>query len=151
MKELYTLCLSNLAQVHAFNWTSVIISTWSTTPLLNTILFLCLHISHIMANHILFHIVFILLLNPIKWKFQKWSTILLCLTDDTPSHLLYLSHTLCPTSQLVRICWTVSSTFLHSGHKLLVTVTPLLIRLVLVVTTSLVSTITSTYNPPHYY
>jgi len=65
-KELYILCLLNLAQDHAFNCINVNISTSSTIPLLNTIMFLGLHISLTTTNHIPFHTVFIFVLKPIK-------------------------------------------------------------------------------------
>jgi len=62
--ELFTLCHLNLTQDHALSCVSVKISMSSTTPLLNTTIFLCFQISHTIATHTPFHTSFIFLLKP---------------------------------------------------------------------------------------
>ena len=108
------------------------ISSTSTTPCLKTTLFLCFQILLNIAAQRPFRTKFCLLLTYTRWKLSKWHFKSLCWTNRVPIHLKHIDQTLCAYLHSKNRCWLDSSMAWHIPQIVVFTVTPQLLKLILV-------------------
>ena len=121
-----------LVQSQPFNWARLNISLASTTPPLNTTLFLWFQISDTIATHNPFHALLTLCLWPNKQKLWKLTSVDSCLTPTFLTHLSHWSQTCCTTLQVLNKWSAISIPSWHKGHYKFPNWTPLLAKLNLV-------------------
>jgi len=122
----------NLIQSQPFSWARLKISSTSTSPPLNTTLFLWFYISKTIVTYIPFNA----RLTPCLWlnrqKLWKLTSLDSCLTATIPTHLSHISHTCCATLQVLNRCLAISASPRHNEHCTFPTWTLLLAKLDLV-------------------
>jgi len=130
--EQFTLLYLNIAHNHVFSSANIKIYAMSTTPPLNTTLFLCFQIFHIISKSHSFPYYIIFLIIPCKGKVHKMINNSMMPNKIYTYPAITLVPNLCATKRLKKTCWIASSLILHNEHRDKCIIICLLVRLSLV-------------------